>query len=406
MKQLNKLIATACAAVAMHGTAYAQDKTLKVGVLTDLSGFYADVSGPGSVLAAQMAAEDSGLEKSGWKIEVIAGDHQNKPDIGVGITRQWFDRDGVDVVADLVTSSVALAVNNLVREKNKVMLASGAGTSDLTNAQCSPNTVQWTYDTYMLAHGTGSAVTKNGGKNWFFLTADYAFGAALERDTTAAIKENGGSVVGAVRHPINSADFSSFLLQAQSSKADVIGLANASGDTINSIKQSAEFGVVKSGKKLAGLTLLITDIHSIGLNTAQGLNFTESFYWDLNDRTREFSSRFQKRMKSGAKPTMIQAGVYASLLHYFKTVDAMGGAKADGVKVIEKMKSLPTDDPAFGKGQIQANGRKIHPAYLFEAKAPSESKAPWDYYKLVATIPAEEAFLPLSKSSCALLKSQ
>jgi len=392
-------------ALIWSGTAVAQNRTIKIGVLTDMSGFYTDVSGAGSVLAAHMAVEDSQLEKKGWKIEVLSGDHQNKADVGVGIARQWFDRDHVDVVADLVTSSVALAVNNLVKEKNKVMLASGAGTSDLTNSQCSPNTVQWTYDTYMLAHGTGTAVTKSGSKRWFFLTADYAFGSALERDTTAAIKAAGGEVNGSVRHPINSPDFSSFLLQAQSSKADVVGLANASGDTINSIKQAAEFGLTSRGQRLAGLTLLITDIHALGLKTAQGLNFTESFYWDLNDGTRNFSERFQKRMKNGAMPTMIQAGVYASLLHYLKAAEALDGQVTDGIKVVEQMKSMPTDDLAFGKGKIEPNGRKIHPAYLFEAKKPAQSKAPWDYYNLVATIPAEEAFLPLSKSTCALLRN-
>lgn len=404
MRLISRFLIGASFALACGHAAFAQDKSLKIGVLTDLSGFYTDVSGAGSVLAAQMAVEDSGLQKNGWKIEVLSGDHQNKADIGMGIARQWFDRDKVDVVADLVTSSVALAVNNLVKEKNKVMLASGAGTSDLTNGQCSPNTVQWTYDTYMLAHGTGTAVTKGGGKRWFFLTADYAFGSALERDTTAAIKAAGGEVIGSVRHPINSADFSSFLLQAQSSKADVVGLANASGDTINSIKQAAEFGIATGGQKLAGLTLLITDIHSLGLNTAQGLNFTESFYWDLNDGTRNFSTRFQKRMKNGAMPTMIQAGVYASVLHYLKAADKLGTV-TDGVKVVDAMKSMPTNDLAFGKGKIEPNGRKIHPAYLFEAKKPTESKAPWDYYKLIDTIPADEAFLPLSMSTCPLLKN-
>ncbi len=395
----------ALSALVMGSTAAAaQNKTVKIGVLTDQAGFYADVSGPGSVLATQMAVEDSGLTKKGWKIDVLVGDHQNKADVGTGIVRQWFDRDNVNVVVDLVTSSVALAVNNITREKNKVMLASGAGTSDLTNSQCSPNTVQWTYDTYMLAHGTGTAVTKSGGDSWFFLTADYSFGSALERDTSSAITANGGKVIGSVKHPINIPDFSSFLLQAQASKAKVVGLANASGDTINSIKQAAEFGIVSGGQKLAGLVLLITDIHALGLNTSQGLNFTESFYWDANEGTREFSKRFQKRMKNGNMPTMIQAGVYSSLIHYFKTLESLGGNPDDGIKVVEKMKSLPTDDVLFGKGLIQPNGRKIHPSYLFEVKKPSESKQPWDYYKLVATIPAEEAFTPISKSTCVLLK--
>jgi branched-chain amino acid transport system substrate-binding protein len=384
--------------------AHAQNKTVKIGVLNDQSGFYSDVAGAGSVLAAQMAVEDSGLLDQGWTIEVISGDHQNKPDIGVNIARHWFDRDGVDAIADVVTSSVALAVNNLVRDKNKVMLASGAGTSDLTGSQCSPNTVQWTYDTYMLAHGTGAALTRSGGTSWFFLTADYAFGAALERDTSKAIASQGGNVLGSVRHPINSSDFSSFLLQAQASKARVVGLANASGDTINSIKQAAEFGIVSGGQKLAGLVLLITDIHALGLATAQGLNFTESFYWDLDDGTRAFAMRFQKRMKNGYMPTMIQAGVYASVAHYLKAMKKTGENPRNGIQLIEAMKTMPTDDELFGKGYIQANGRKVHPAYLFEVKKPSESKYGWDYYRRVATIPAEEAFMPLVKSTCPILK--
>lgn len=403
-RKIHGVLMASAIALANVGGAAAQEKAVKIGVLNDQSGFYADVSGPGSTLAAQMAVEDSGLTKKGWKIEVVVGDHQNKPDVGVNIARQWFDRENVNVVVDVVTSSVALAVNNLVKEKNKVMLASGAGTSDLTNSQCSPNTIQWTYDTYMLAHGTGTAVTKNGGDSWFFLTADYTFGAALERDTTSAVKANGGKVMGSVRHPTNIPDFSSFLLQAQSSKAKVVGLANASGDTVNSIKQAAEFGIVKGGQKLAGMVLLITDIHAIGLNTAQGLNFTEPFYWDMNEGTREFSNRFQKRMKGQSMPTMMHAGVYSSLLHYFKALEALGGNFDDGIKIVEKMKSLPTEDVLFGKGVVQSNGRKIHPAYLFEVKTPSESKKPWDYYKLVATIPAEEAFMPLSESTCPLLK--
>lgn len=384
--------------------ALAQDKTVKVGSLSDQSGLYADLGGPGSTLAAQMAAEDSGLMAKGWKIDIISGDHQNKPDIGTSIARQWFDVDKVDVIVDVPNSGVALAVNNVVKEKNGVYINSGAATSDLTNAQCSPNTVHWTYDTYMLAHSTGQALVKAGGDTWFFLTADYAFGAALERDTTAVITANGGKVVGGVKHPLNTSDFSSFLLQAQSSKAKVIGLANAGGDTTNSIKQAAEFGITKGGQKLAALLLFITDVKAIGLETAQGLSFTETFYWDANDETRAFSKKFAARMKNGAPPTMVHAGVYAGLMHYFKALEALGGNPHDGIKVVDKMKATPTDDPLFGKGAVQANGRTIHSAYLFEVKKPSESKAPWDFYKLVGTVPGDQAFTPLDKSTCALLK--
>ncbi|WP_458756304.1 ABC transporter substrate-binding protein [Afipia sp. TerB] len=391
-------------ALGMSAGAFAMDKNVKIGVLNDQSGLYADIAGPGSVLAAQMAVEDSGLTKKGWKIEVVAGDHQNKPDIGVNVARQWIDVDKVDVIADVPTSSVALAVSNLVKEKNIVFLNSGAGTSDLTNKACSPNTIHWTYDTYMLAHGTGSALTKSGGNTWFFLTADYAFGAALERDTTEAINALGGKVVGSVRHPLNTADFSSFLLQAQASKAKVIGLANAGGDTINAIKQAAEFGIVAGGQKLAGLLMFVSDVHALGLKVAHGLNMTETFYWDLNDGTRAFSKRFAEKMKNHAMPTMVQAGVYSSLIHYFKTLEKMGGNPHDGAKIVKAMEEMPTDDPLFGKGKIEPNGRKIHPAYLFEVKSPSESKGPWDYYKLVATIPADQAFTPLDKSTCPLLK--
>jgi branched-chain amino acid transport system substrate-binding protein len=403
-KTISALLVGTALTLAAGTPVLAQDKTVKIGALSDQSGLYADLGGPGSTLAAQMAVEDSGLAAKGWKIDVISGDHQNKPDIGTSIARQWFDVDKVDVIVDVPNSGVALAVNNVVKEKNGVYINSGAATSDLTNAQCSPNTVHWTYDTYMLAHSTGQALVKAGGDTWFFLTADYAFGAALERDTTAVITANGGKVVGTVKHPLNTSDFSSFLLQAQSSKAKVIGLANAGGDTTNSIKQAAEFGIVKGGQKLAALLLFITDVKAIGLETAQGLNFTETFYWDMNDQTRAFSKKFAARMKNGAVPTMVQAGVYSGLIHYFKALEALGGNPHDGVKVVEKMKSIPTDDPLFGKGSIEPNGRTIHSAYLFEVKSPSESKAPWDFYKLVGTVPGDQAFTPLDKSTCSLLK--
>jgi branched-chain amino acid transport system substrate-binding protein len=397
------LLGTALTLASMN-IASAQDKTVKIGALSDQSGLYADLGGPGSTLAAQMAVEDSGLQAKGWKIDIISGDHQNKPDIGTTIARQWFDVDKVDVIVDVPNSGVALAVNNVIKEKNGVYINSGAATSDLTNAQCSPNTVHWTYDTYMLAHTTGQALVKAGGDSWFFLTADYAFGAALERDTTAVVTANGGKVVGGVKHPLNTSDFSSFLLQAQSSKAKIIGLANAGGDTTNSIKQAAEFGIVKGGQKLAALLLFLTDVKAIGLETAQGLNFTETFYWDMNDQTRAFSKKFSERMKNNAPPTMVQAGVYAGLRQYFKALEALGGNPHDGVKVVEKMKSMPTEDDLFGKGEIQPNGRTIHSAYLFEVKKPSESKGPWDYYKLVGSVPGDQAFTPLSESKCALLK--
>src|SRR5580693_801088 len=408
MKNRNHILASlllgTTLAFVSTGLALAQDKTVKIGALSDQSGLYADLGGPGSTLAAQMAVEDSGLLAKGWKIDVISGDHQNKPDIGTSIAKQCFDVDKVDVIVDVPNSGVALAVNNVVKEKNLVYINSGAATSDLTNAQCSPNTVHWTYDTYMLAHTTGGALVKAGGHSIFNKTTDYAFGAALERDTTAVVQANGGKVLGDVKHPLNTSDFSSFLLQAQSSKAKIIGLANAGGDTTNSIKQAAEFGIVKGGQKLAALLLFITDVKAIGLETAQGLSFTETFYWDLNDQTRAFSKSFAARMKNGAPPTMVQAGVYAGLLHYFKALEALGGNPHDGLKVVEKMKSMPTDDPLFGKGEIQPNGRVTHSAYLFEVKKPSESKAPWDFYKLVGTVPGDQAFTPLAESRCALLK--
>jgi branched-chain amino acid transport system substrate-binding protein len=388
------------------GSAPAQerlDKVARVGALGDQSGLYQDIGGPGSAVAAQMAIEDSGLLAKGWKIDLISADHQNKPDVAANIGKQWIDVEKVDVFVDLAASNVGLAIANLAREKNVVNLNSGSGSSDLTGAQCTPNTVHWAYDTYMLANGTGKALVKSGGDSWFLITADYAFGQALERDTTAAVTAAGGKVLGGVKHPLNTSDFSSFLLQAQSSKAKVIGLANAGGDTTNAIKQAAEFGIVAGGQKLAGMLMFITDVNALGLNIAQGLNFTETFYWDMNDQTRAFTKRFMERFKKNP-PTMVQAGVYSSLIHYFKALEALGGNPHDGRAVVAKMKELPTDDPLFGKGSIRADGRKVHPAYLFEVKKPSESKYPWDYYKLVATIPTDEAWLPLEKSVCPLVK--
>ena len=396
----------ALASLGLATPALAQDKTVKIGVLNDMSSLYADIGGPNSVAAVKMAVEDSGLPAKGWKIDVLSSDHQNKPDVGVNISRQWIDVDKVDAVVDTPTSSVALAVSNLVKEKNAILINSGGASADITGKACTPNTLSVTYDTYMLANGTGKALTKAGGDSWFFLTADYAFGHALERDTAATVTANGGKVLGGVKHPLNTADFSSFLLQAQASKAKVIGLANAGGDTTNAIKQAAEFGIVQGGQKLAALLLFITDVHALGLKTAQGLTFTESFYWDLNDNTREWSKRFQKVSPKGMMPSMTVAGLYSGVLHYLKTLEAMGGNPHDGAKVVAKMKELPADDPLFGKSTIRIDGRRLVPGYLFEVKNPEESKYPWDYYKLIATIPAEEAARPLSESECPLVKKQ
>ena len=397
------LLSLAVAAAFCAGAAQAQisDGIIKIGVLSDMSSLYTDLAGAGSVLAAKMAIEDSGIEKRGYKVEVVSADHQNKPDVGSSIARQWYDVDKVDVIVDVPNSGVALAISQITKDKGKAFLAVGPGTSDLTGKACSPNTVHWSYDTWMLANGTGTAITKQGGDTWFFISADYAFGAALERDTTAAVLRNGGKVIGGVKAPLNTQDFSSFLLQAQASKAKIIGLANAGGDTTNSIKQAAEFGIVKGGQKLAGLLVFLTDIHALGLQTAQGLTFTETFYWDMNDKTRAFSKRFAPADK-GIHPTMVHAGVYASVLHYLKAVEAL--KSDDGTKVIAKMKEMPTDDPLFGKGSIRVDGRKIHPAYLVQVKTPAESKAPWDYYNIVATIPADQAFRPLADGECSLVK--
>ena len=395
------LVLAAVLLAAGPAAAELSDGIVKIGVLNDQSSLYADLTGQGSVLAARMAVEDYGAAAKGLKVEIIFADHQNKADVGSAIARQWYDADKVDVIVDTPNSAVALAVNQVTRDKGKAFLVSGAASSDLTGKACSPNTIHWTYDTWALANGTGNAIVKTGGDTWFFITADYAFGHALERDVEAVVLKNGGKVLGKVRHPLNTADFSSFLLQAQASKAKIIGLANAGGDTTNSIKQAAEFGIVRGGQNLAGLLVFITDVHALGLPTAQGLIFTETFYWDTNDKTRAFAKKFADRNR-GVHPTMIHAGVYASVLHYLKAVEAL--KSDDGTKVIEKMKATPTDDPLFGKGTIRADGRKIHPAYLFEVKKPAESKAPWDYYKLRATIPAEQAFRPLDQGDCPLVK--
>ncbi len=375
---------------------------VKIGVLSDMSSLYSDIGGPGSVAAARMAVEDFAPAKHGLKVEIVSADHQNKPDVGSAIARNWYDTEGVDVIVDVPTSSVALAVSQVTKDKNKVFLVSGAASSDLTGKACTPNTIHWTYDTWMLANGTGNAIVKQGGDTWFFITADYAFGHALERDTAEVVKKAGGKVLGAVRHPLNNQDFSSFLLQAQASKAKIIGLANAGGDTINSIKQASEFGIVKGGQNLAGLLVFLSDVHGLGLDKAQGLIFTETFYWDMNPQTRAFAKRMAAA-NNGKYPTMVQAGVYSAITHYLKAV-AAGKTDADGAKVVAKMKSMPTDDPLFGKGSIRADGRKIHPAYLVEVKKPSESKGPYDYYKIRATIPADQAFRPIDQGDCPLVK--
>ena len=377
------------------------DTSVKIGVLNDQSGAYADLSGMGSVVAAQMAAEDFKKAHKGIEVDVIAADHQNKADIAANISRQWIDQDNVDVIADVPNSAAALAVNAIVREKNRIHLNSGAGSADLTGEACTANTVHWTYDTWALAHGTAAALTKQGGNSWFFLAADYTFGRAMERDAKAVIKSLGGEVLGSVFHPLSSGDFSSFLLQAQASGAKVVGLANGGADLTNSIKQAAEFGLVQGGQTLAGLVVFISDIHALGLETAQGLVLTEAFYWDQNDATRTFSNRFAERF-GGKMPTMVHAGVYSSVMHYLKAVEAVGSK--DAAKVMAKMKETPVEDPLFGKGEVRQDGRVIHDMYLFRVKSPEQSKGDWDLYETLATIPAAEAFRPLKDGGCPLVQ--
>jgi branched-chain amino acid transport system substrate-binding protein len=389
---------------ALTATAAQAQVNVKIGVLTDMASLYADDTGTGSVAAAKMAIADFNPEAHGLKVDLVSADHQNKPDTGASIARQWYDVEHVDMIADVPTSSVALAVADVTREKNKVFLISGAATSDLTGPKCSPNSVHWTYDTWMLANGTGKALVKTGGDTWFFITADYAFGHALERDTTAVVVANGGKVLGSVNVPMNNQDFSSFLLQAQQSKAKIVGLANAGGDTINSIKQGAEFGIAAGGQHFAGLLVFLPDVEALSLKVAQGLVLTETFYWDMNDGTRAWTKRWQAD-RAGKFPSMNQAGVYASVLHYLKAVAELKSA-ADGKAVVDKMKAMPTDDPLFGKGSIRIDGRAIHPAYLFQVKAPAESKYPGDDYILKTTIPADEAFRPLKDDNCPLVSAQ
>jgi branched-chain amino acid transport system substrate-binding protein len=396
------LIATAIAATLGAGAAQAQvsDGVIKIGVLSDMSSLYTDLAGAGSVLAARMAVEDFGAANKGMKVEIVSADHQNKPDVGSNVARQWYDVDKVDVIVDTPNSGVALAVNQITRDKGKAFLVSGAASSDLTGKACSPNTIHWTYDTWMLANGTGSAIVKTGGDSWFFLTADYAFGHALERDTEAVVLKGGGKVLGKVRHPLNTQDFSSFLLQAQASKAKIIGLANAGGDTTNSIKQAAEFGITQAGQSLAGLLLFISDVDALGLQTAQNLVLTTGFYWDLDDETRAWSAKYEK--KTGRKPTMVQAGVYSSVLHYLKAVDAAG--TDDGLRVANKMKELPVKDMFAKNAKLLPNGRLAHDMYLARVKQPAQSKGRWDYYDIVSTIPAEEAYQKAEASGCPFSK--
>src|SRR5438270_8122082 len=401
MKHLISLAGLAAALAC--GSAQAQQVNVKIGVMSDMSSLYADIGGPGSVAAAKLAVADFNKDNPNVKVEVVSADHQNKADIGSGIVNKWFDAEGVDLVIDVPNSGVALATSEIARAKNKVFIGSGPAASDLTGPKCNANTVHWTYDTWMLANGTGKAIVKSGGDTWFFLTADYAFGHALERDTAAVVEANGGKVLGKVRHPLNTSDFSSFLLQAQTSQAKVIGLANAGGDTINSIKSASEFGITKGGQSLAGLLVFASDVNALGLATAQGLTLTETWYWDQNDANRAWSKRWQaERGGSGKFPTMVQAGVYAGVTHYLKAVAALKSG-ADGKAVVAKMKELPTDDALFGKGTIRADGRKIHDAYLYEVKKPADSKHPGDFYNVRATIPAAEAFRPLKDGGCALV---
>jgi branched-chain amino acid transport system substrate-binding protein len=400
---MRRVVVAALAALLLTGSAQAQTlpDTIKIGVLADMSSLYADLGGPGSVVAAQMAVDDFGGTVLGKKIEIVSADHQNKPDVASSIARQWFDEQGVQMITDLTTSSVALAVQEIARAENKVILISGAASSDLTGKACAPTSVHWTYDTVALANGTGAAVVKAGGDTWFFITADYAFGHALERDTTAVIEANGGKVLGSVNVPLNTADFSSFLLQAQASKAKVVGLANAGGDTITSIKQAAEFGLVAGGQKLAGLLVFISDVHSLGLQTAQGLQLTESFYWDQDDQTRAWSKKFFE--KTNKQPTMTQAGVYSATTHYLDAIKATGSI--DGPTIIKELKSKPIEDFMIRNGHIRDDGTLVHDMYLYEVKKPSESQGPWDLYKLIATIPGEEAYKRPHGNECPLVKS-
>nr|WP_306265569.1 ABC transporter substrate-binding protein [Pararhizobium sp. IMCC3301] len=389
---IRKFAISTAALAAVIGAPALANIEVKLGVLNDRSGVYADLSGEGSVVAARMAVEDFKAADKGMNVEIISADHQNKPDIGSNIARQWYDEEGINAILDVPTSSVALAVADITAEKNGVLIDSGAGSTALTREQCRPTTIHWTYDTAALANGTGAAMTNAGGKKWFFLTADYAFGHSLEENTAKVVEANGGEVVGTVNVPFPAQDFSSFLLQAQGSGADIIGLANAGGDTVNAIKQASEFGITQAGQKLAALLFFVTDVHALGAQTAQGLSLTEAFYWDQNDDTRAWSKRFMET--HGAQPTMVQAGVYSGTMAYLAAVEALGDA-SDGKAVAAKMKEMDFDDPLFGKVTVRGDGRAIHDMYLFEVKSPDQSTGEWDLYNQVSSISGEEAFLPM-----------
>jgi branched-chain amino acid transport system substrate-binding protein len=404
--QRRTLLQTALAATAAPlARARAQTPaTIKIGVLTDLSGPYSDTAGVTSVACTQLAADEAMAAAPGLKVEILKADHQNKPDLALTIARQWLDQDGVDVITNCNNSAIALAISSLARERNKVHLNTGAATVDLTGPNCSPNLVHWTYDTWEIAHSTGVATVKAGGDKWFFVSADYAFGKAMEIDLTRWVKAAGGTVVGGVAYPFpGTTDFSSFLLQGQSSGANVIGLLNAGGDFVNCIKQAHEFGIKPPAIRSAGTAAFINSIHALGLDTAQGLTYTECFYWDLNDATRSFTKRAAARTPDNY-PNQIQAGDYSATLHYLKTVNQMGAAKAkvSGVDTVAAMKKLPTQDDAYGAGLIRADGRHIHPAYLLQVKTPAESKGGWDLLKVILTTPTDQAFRPLNEGKCPL----
>lgn len=403
MKSFAAVLAAGLALAASGTAANAQisDNVVKLGVLTDMSSLYADATGKGSVAAVEMAVADYGGKVAGAPIEVISADHQNKPDVGVAIARNWYDNEKVDAIMDVPTSSVALPVSALTREKNRININSGGGSSDLTGVACSPNTVHWTYDTYALSNVAGKAMVKRGDDTWFFVTADYAFGQALERDAANVVKANGGKVLGDVRHPLNTSDFSSYLLQAQSSKAKVVALANAGGDTTNALKQASEFGLTQGGQKMIALLQEITDTHSLGIRATQGLIVTDAFYWDMDDQTRAFSKRFYAKV--GHMPTMIQAGLYSATMHYLKAIEAIKTDEAP--KVMAQMRATPIHDFFAHDGKIRIDGRMVHEMHLFEVKKPEESKGEWDLYKLIATVPGDEAFRPLDKGGCPLVKS-
>lgn len=401
MHQLRPLGLIAALLLALSSGAGAADKTVKLGLLTDLSGVFSDFSGRGSVASAQLAIEDFRRDHPEVAVELLTGDHLNKPDVGSSIVRNWIDTDKIDAIIDVPNTTVALAINQLARQNNKVLLISGAGSSELTGPQCSPNTIQWTFDTWSLAHALSQSIVSTGGKTWFFLVADYSFGHTLAHDVGVEIERYGGKVLGEVSHPVGTSDFATYLLQAEASRANIVALADAGHDAINAIKGAAEFGLARNGQKVAGLMIFVTDIHAVGLPQSQGMLLASPFYWDLNDKTRAWSRRFAERT-GGARASMIQAGVYASTLHYLRVVSGVADYH-DGRAVVAAMKAAPTDDDLFGPGSIRADGRKLHQMHVFQVKSPGESTGPWDLYKLVRTIPAEEATRPLSESTCPLL---